>query len=206
MITVLWPVFQKIADQLNAPIYRADVLAKTTYETDLKGAYQQFNLRTAISVLEILQKGNWTIEQSQIEQGLLNVVNNTGLMGRWQILGSDPNIICDTAHNKEGLELVIQQLLKEDYQDLYIVLGTLSDKDLQTILPLFPKDAYYYFTTPGIPRALSANELKEAANNFGLKGEVVEEVIHALKSAKQRANPEDIIFVGGSTFVVAEVL
>ena len=201
-----WPVFRGIANQFDAPIYLADQMDLKTFETDLKGAYQQFNLLTATAIIEILSRRNWKIERVNIEQGLLNVVANTGLMGRWQLLGAEPKIICDTAHNKEGLELVIEQLLSEDYEQLYIVLGTLADKDLDSILPLFPKDAYYYFTTPDIPRALPAIELMEQAENFGLKGEVVEPVVTALDFAKQRANPQDFIFVGGSTFVVAEVL
>ncbi len=201
-----WPVFKQRANHLNAPLYRADQMKLKALESDLKGSYQEFNKLTALAVLEILNRKDWKIESNDIQQGLLNVVANTGLMGRWQLLGTEPMIICDTAHNKEGLQLVLKQLLNEDFEQLFIVLGTLADKDLDSILPLFPKQAYYYFTTPDIPRALSADNLMDKAEKFGLKGEVVEQVVSALELAKRKANPKDLIFVGGSTFVVAEVL
>ena len=201
-----WPVFKQRANHLNAPLYRADQMKLKALESDLKGSYQEFNKLTALAVLEILNRKDWKIESNDIEQGLLHVVANTGLMGRWQLLGTEPKIICDTAHNKEGLQLVLKQLLNEDFEQLFIVLGTLADKDLDSILPLFPKQAYYYFTTPDIPRALSADKLMDQAIKFGLRGEVVEQVVAALELAKRKANPKDLIFVGGSTFVVAEVL
>ena len=201
-----WPVFKQRANHLNAPLYRADQMKLKALESDLKGSYQEFNKLTALAVLEILNRKDWKIESNDIEQGLLHVVANTGLMGRWQLLGTEPKIICDTAHNKEGLQLVLKQLLNEDFEQLFIVLGTLADKDLDSILPLFPKQAYYYFTTPDIPRALSADNLMDKAEKFGLIGEVVEQVVSALELAKRKANPKDLIFVGGSTFVVAEVL
>ena len=201
-----WPVFKQRANHLNAPLYRADQMKLKALESDLKGSYQEFNKLTALAVLEILNRKDWKIESNDIQQGLLNVVANTGLMGRWQLLGTEPMIICDTAHNKEGLQLVLKQLLNEDFEQLFIVLGTLADKDLDSILPLFPKQAYYYFTTPDIPRALSADNLMDKAEKFGLIGEVVEQVVSALELAKRKANPKDLIFVGGSTFVVAEVL
>lgn len=201
-----WPVFKQRTNHLNAPLYRADQMILQSLESDLMGSYQEFNKLTALAVLEILNRKDWKIESNDIEQGLLHVVANTGLMGRWQLLGTEPKIICDTAHNKEGLQLVLKQLLNEDFEQLFIVLGTLADKDLDSILPLFPKQAYYYFTTPDIPRALSADNLMDKAEKFGLKGEVVEQVVSALELAKRKANPKDLIFVGGSTFVVAEVL
>ena len=201
-----WPVFKQRANHLNAPLYRADQMKLKALESDLKGSYQEFNKLTALAVLEILNRKDWKIESNDIEQGLLHVVANTGLMGRWQLLGTEPKIICDTAHNKEGLQLVLKQLLNEDFEQLFIVLGTLADKDLDSILPLFPKQAYYYYTTPDIPRALSADNLMDKAEKFGLIGEVVEQVVSALELAKRKANPKDLIFVGGSTFVVAEVL
>ena len=201
-----WPVFKQRTNHLNAPLYRADQMILQSLESDLMGSYQEFNKLTALAVLEILNRKDWKIESNDIEQGLLHVVANTGLMGRWQLLGTEPKIICDTAHNKEGLQLVLKQLLNEDFEQLFIVLGTLADKDLDSILPLFPKQAYYYFTTPDIPRALSADKLMDQAIKFGLRGEVVEQVVAALELAKRKANPKDLIFVGGSTFVVAEVL
>ena len=201
-----WPVFKQRTNHLNAPLYRADQMILQSLESDLMGSYQEFNKLTALAVLEILNRKDWKIESNDIEQGLLHVVANTGLMGRWQLLGTEPKIICDTAHNKEGLQLVLKQLLNEDFEQLFIVLGTLADKDLDSILPLFPKQAYYYFTTPDMPRALSADKLMDQAIKFGLRGEVVEQVVAALELAKRKANPKDLIFVGGSTFVVAEVL
>jgi dihydrofolate synthase/folylpolyglutamate synthase len=134
------------------------------------------------------------------------VVKNTNLKGRWQVLQENPKVICDTAHNKEGLEMVLKQLKKEAFKRLHIVLGVVSDKKLEDVLPLFPNNASYYFCKPDIPRGLSAAVLQEKAIQFNLIGKKYTTVKGALKSALLNANQQDIIYVGGSTFVVAEII
>ena len=199
-------VFEEIASEKNAPIVFAETCDATSYTSDLKGFYQQKNIRTVISTLRILQKKGWNISEENIQKGLMNTVRNTGLMGRWQLLKNNPKVICDTAHNKEGLQLVMEQLASEDFQKLHIVLGVVSDKDLASVLPLFPQNAAYYFCKPNIPRGLEASLLLTKARGFGLLGEEYISVSKAYKTALKRALPSDLVFVGGSTFVVAEVV
>ena len=134
------------------------------------------------------------------------MVANTGLMGRWQVLQDCPKVICDTAHNKEGLQYVLAQLQEEAFQNLHIVLGMVSDKDSAAVLPLFPKNAQYYFCKPDIPRGMPAEYIQEAASSFGLQGKCYASVKKALETAQLHASDQDLIFVGGSTFVVAEVV
>ena len=177
------------------------------YTTDLKGNYQQKNLQTAVTAVQVLTaKRHFKIDKEATKQGLLNVVKNTGLQGRWQTLGEHPKIICDTAHNAEGLQYVIRQLLEKSYNNLHIVLGVVADKNLDAILPLFPKNATYYFCTPDIPRGLDSKILQTAAKEHGLIGKSFDAVKNAFVEAKKNAAECDLIFVGGSTFVVAEVL
>jgi len=199
-------VFEEIALERNAPIVFAEMNDASTYSSDLKGSYQQKNIRTVISILRMLQKKGWNISEENIQKGLMNTVKNTGLMGRWQILGQAPKVICDTAHNREGLQIVLDQLASEDFQNLHIILGVVSDKDLASILPLFPKDANYYFCRPNIPRGLDASLLLSRARGFGLIGQEYISVSKAYEAALKAALPQDLVFVGGSTFVVAEVL
>ena len=144
--------------------------------------------------------------KENIKAGLLNVFKNTKLKGRWQILQEKPKVICDTAHNKEGLKYTLKQLQQEKYNRLHIVLGVVSDKDLDSVLPLFPKNAAYYFCKPNIQRGLSEEVLKEKSEDFKLLGKKFSSVKKAYKKALSNANQEDIIYVGGSTFVVAEVI
>jgi len=176
------------------------------YKMDVLGSYQQKNLTTAIRTITELQKVNFIIKEDHIIEGLQNVVKNTGLLGRWQILNKKPLTICDTAHNKEGLIYVLKQLLNEQYDQLHIVMGVVNDKNLDSILELFPKNATYYFCKPNIPRGLEAKTLKEQAKRFDLNGEAYRSVKQALNEAQNTANKEDLIFIGGSTFVVAEVV
>tara|TARA_R100001230_G_C5680893_1_gene187863 strand:+ start:545 stop:1717 length:1173 start_codon:yes stop_codon:yes gene_type:complete len=199
-------VFEEIALERNAPIVFAEMNDASTYSSDLKGSYQQKNIRTVISILRMLQKKGWNISEENIQKGLMNTVKNTGLMGRWQILGQAPKVICDTAHNREGLQIVLDQLASEDFQNLHIILGVVNDKDLASILPLFPKDAIYYFCRPNIPRGLDASLLLSRARGFGLIGQEYISVSKAYEAALKAALPQDLVFVGGSTFVVAEVL
>ena len=174
------------------------------FKTDLLGDYQKKNSRTAVAAIKCLN--GFQISEESIQKGLLNVVKNTKLNGRWQILQEYPKVICDTAHNREGLEIVFQQLKKEQFNTLHIVLGVVSDKMLETIFPLFHTHANYYFCKPDIPRGLSEAILQEKAVEFHLIGKKYASVKLALKSALLNANQQDIIYVGGSTFVVAEII
>lgn len=176
------------------------------YKMDVLGSYQQKNLTTAIRTITELQNANFLIKEDHIIEGLQNVVKNTGLLGRWQILNKKPLTICDTAHNKEGLIYVLKQLLNEQYDQLHIIMGVVNDKNLDYILDLFPKNATYYFCKPNIPRGLDAKILREQAKRFDLNGKAYKSVKDGLYAAQNAANKEDLIFIGGSTFVVAEVV
>ncbi|MCZ4317367.1 bifunctional folylpolyglutamate synthase/dihydrofolate synthase [Aequorivita viscosa] len=199
-------VFKTIASEKNAPIKFAEGLNTPDFISDLKGIYQEKNIKTVLTTLKILQEKGWNISEENIKKGLLNTVKNTGLMGRWQVLGNNPKVVCDTGHNKEGLQLVTAQLAKESYKKLHIVLGVVSDKDLASVLPLFPQNATYYFCKPNIPRGMDASLLLSSARGFGLIGEEYISVSNAYKAALRAASEQDLIFIGGSTFVVAEVL
>lgn len=201
------PIFMEIAQKNNAPIYFASDLVNENYESDLKGIYQKNNVKTARQTLEILRKDRgFTVSDKSILNGFKNVVKNTDLKGRWQLLMDKPKVICDTAHNKEGLFYVITQLQNEIFDKLHIVLGVVNDKNLDSILPLFPKNAIYYFCKPNIPRGLDANILANKALEYNLKGAIFDSTKIALKAAKKSASSNDLIYVGGSTFVVAEVV
>ncbi|KAF9658600.1 folylpolyglutamate synthase/dihydrofolate synthase family protein [Tenacibaculum sp. ZH5_bin.1] len=196
-------VFNTKAEECEAPIFFASD-KKQNYTTDLLGEYQKHNVTTAVIATQQLKE--FRITEENIKKGLLNVVKNTNLKGRWQVLQEKPKVICDTAHNKEGLFYTLEQLKKENYKQLHIVLGVVSDKDLSEILPMFPEKAKYYFCKPNIPRGLPVDKLKEQASEFGLMGEVFCSVSQSLAKAKVNASKEDMIYVGGSTFVVAEIL
>lgn len=198
-------VFLQKAEENNSKIYFADAQNYPSYQLDLKGVCQQKNLKTVLKTLEVLMP-DFSVSKEAITKGLHNVIYNTGLMGRWQQLRQNPKVICDTAHNKEGLNYVVQQLSEEQFEKLHIVLGVVSDKDLQSVLPLFPQTAHYYFCKPDIPRGMDASVLRQQAMAFGLSGDVYTSVLKAYESALKAANERDMIFVGGSTFVVAEII
>ncbi|WOC39778.1 folylpolyglutamate synthase/dihydrofolate synthase family protein [Polaribacter sp. HL-MS24] len=176
----------------------------THYKTDLLGNYQKKNVLTALAAIEQLK--GFDVSREQLQNGLLRVAQNTNLKGRWQILKEQPMVICDTAHNKEGLEIVLNQLRNLSYSRLHFVLGVVSDKDLERILPMFPTKATYYFCKPNIPRGLSEVILQEKASEFNLKGKKYESVEKAYSEALLNANQNDMIYIGGSTFVVAEII
>ena len=199
-------VFRTKATKEQAPIYFADQRIVTTLPTSLKGAYQIHNVRTVLQTIEILNTGAFTIPTEAVQQGLLKVTENTGLRGRWEVLGSSPTVICDTAHNKEGLSLVFKQLQAEKFQRLHVVVGMVNDKDTPSLLELFPKEAQYYFCKPNVPRGLEASELAQIFTEHGFEGSIHRSVKDALKAAKQSASHDDLIYVGGSTFVVAEII
>ena len=196
-------VFITKAAKECAPIYFASDTTES-YRSDLLGDYQTKNSKTAVAAIKILK--GYQVSKENIKNGLLNVVKNTNLKGRWQVLQEHPKIICDTAHNKEGLAIVLNQLKKQPFKRLHIVLGFVADKKLETMLPLFPSSASYYFCKPGISRGLSEAVLEANAKKFNLLGKKYSSVKLALKSALLNANQEDIIYVGGSTFVVAEII
>ena len=196
-------VFIAKAAKEGAPIYFASDTSET-YISDLLGDYQIQNSKTAVAAIKILK--GYQVSKENIKNGLLNVVKNTNLKGRWQVLQEHPKVICDTAHNKEGLAIVLNQLKKQPFKKLHIVLGVVADKKLETILPLFPSSADYYFCKPAISRGLSEAILETNAKKFNLVGEKYSSVKLALKSALLNANQQDIIYVGGSTFVVAEII
>lgn len=200
------PVFERIASEKNAPITFAENSECSDNASDLKGVYQKKNIRTVLTSLRVLQKNGWNISEENIKDGLLKSIANTGLMGRWQVLNEKPKVVCDTAHNEDGLRIVMDQLTKETYNQLHIVLGVVNDKNLESILPFFPKNAIYYFCKPNVPRGLDASLLTVRALEFGLKGEEYMSVQKAYKTALAAASDEDFIYIGGSTFVVAEVV
>lgn len=200
------PVFVEKAKQLNAPIQFADEYPTQEYESDLKGVYQQKNKKTVVATINILQQLGWKIAKNHIKQGLLNVVNNTGLMGRWQILNKQPITVCDTGHNEAGIKLILAQLAEQQFKKLHFVLGVVNDKDITNILQLLPKNATYYFCQAKIPRALEVSVLAEKATAVGLSGKIFPTVEAAYQAAQKNATAQDMIFIGGSTFVVAEVV
>jgi len=201
------PVFIAKAISTDSSIYFASDTITEDYQSDLKGDYQNSNKKTAIQTLRILNTiSEFEISEAEIKKGFLYVVKNTGLQGRWQQLNHAPKTICDTAHNKHGLEIVLNQLEKEEFDTLHFVFGVVNDKDLEEILPLFPKNAVYYFCKPNMSRGLDAIILEQKSKEFGLQGKVYNSVSEAYTSAKENATSTDFIYIGGSTFVVAEIL
>ena len=201
------PVFLAKAKEGNSQIYFASELISENYPSDLIGDYQIQNKKTVVQTIAVLnQQNKFKISLENIKSGLLNVSKNTGFKGRWQQIGKSPKVICDTAHNKHGLEVVLHQIEKEVFETLHIVLGVVNDKDLDEILPLFPKKAIYYFCKPNIPRGLDATILQQKAADYQLNGAVYISVSDAYNAALNKALQTDFIYVGGSTFVVAEIL
>ncbi|MEP2279974.1 folylpolyglutamate synthase/dihydrofolate synthase family protein [Maribacter sp.] len=198
------PVFKTMAQQNNSEIKFAEDSKYTDYEIGLLGSYQKKNIKGVLATLSTLS--GFKVTESNIVKGLKHVVENTQLMGRWQQIGLDPTIICDTAHNKEGISLVINQVKKQKFKDLHIVVGFVKGKDVSEISALFPKDATYYYCKPKNFRGLDEKDLERVFSEIGLVGSVYDSVNKAFMAAKKRAKKNDFIFVGGSNFVVAEVL
>lgn len=220
-------VFQEKADLENAQIYFADkefditpLSLKSEYneciisgdyytdlmlETDLQGGYQSKNIRTSFAAFNLL-KHIYPIKLKHFQSGLKSVKKNTGLMGRWQYLGDSPTILCDTGHNEAGIKEVVKGLSALSFKKLHFILGVVNDKDITGILKLLPKNAQYYFTNASIPRALKAEHLKNSSIDFDLNGDAYPSVQEALNAAKRNASGDDLIFIGGSTFIVAELL
>lgn len=201
------PVFMAKALETNSEIYFASELIDKEYASSLIGDYQKHNKKTVLQSVKVVEeKYDYKISETNIKNGFLNVIENTDLQGRWQQLKDNPNVICDTAHNKHGLEIVLNQIQKEKFKELHIVLGVVNDKDLDEILPLFPKNAKYYFCKPNISRGLEAFILKQKSEEHGLKGQIYNSVSAAYTNALNTASVNDFIYIGGSTFVVAEIL
>ena len=221
------PIFRQIAEERHAPLWLANnytVLNPQLKEVgwvmdiahqqklwlndvtfSLRGIYQLKNIPGILQGLHCLTRCGWVIEPEHIRQGFAQVQTLTGLKGRWQTLREKPTVIADTGHNREALQDIVAQLATYPYQQLYMVLGFSKEKSLSHILPLLPKDAYYYFCQATVPRALAAPALAEQAHAAGLTGEVVENVQQAYQQALQRADENDLIFIGGSSFVVADL-
>lgn len=222
-------VFNETAKQLKAPIEFADknyklisssynkeflsitLLHKKTntthlYNLDLQGSYQVKNVMGVLNTTEILKQKGFIIEETDIKNALSQVQKLTGLHGRWQIIQEKPLVIADTGHNEDGIKEVLDNLKRYTYKTLHFVLGVVNDKDISKILKLLPKDATYYFCKASIPRALDENELATLAKKNGLNGSTFKTVPEALKKAIKQAKVNDLVFVGGSTFTVADIL
>jgi len=200
-------VFIAKSKETNSDIYFASDLISETLPSTLLGDYQVHNKKTVQKAIKIMvTQNNFKISEENIRNGFLQVITNTGLQGRWQQLNENPKVICDTAHNSHGLKIVLNQIQKEEFNKLHIVLGVVNDKDLDEILPLLPKNATYYYCKPNIPRGLNAEILHQKGIDFGLIGKVYNSVSNAYHEALKNANKNDFIYIGGSTFVVAEVL
>ena len=197
-------VFREKALKMKAEIIFADQIEVSSYASDLKGNYQQQNIRTAMVGLRQLK--SFKLYPKKIKEGLMNVIANTGLQGRWQVLNDVPKIVADVAHNKEGLEYTIAQIESHSYGQLHLVLGFVKDKAVDKILQLFSQRARFYLCAPQVPRALSIEDLDRIAADLKLNYKIFSSVEEAYSAAKNQAQSDDFIYVGGSTFVVAEIL
>tara|TARA_B110000240_G_C13506979_1_gene456886 strand:+ start:3213 stop:4415 length:1203 start_codon:yes stop_codon:yes gene_type:complete len=194
-------IFKSIAKEKNAKLYYND--NPKNIITDVKGDYQNENIGTAIKAIEVL---NWNISNEQINKGINNILKNTGLEGRWQKLSENPLTICDVGHNEDGIKNILRQIEKTKFNKLHFIFGSVNDKVLTNIFKLLPKKAKYYFCAAKIDRALQTNILKQRAEEFNLYGDEFSSVNQAYINAKENASKDDLIFIGGSTFIVAEVL
>ena len=219
------PVFLRKAQEVGAPIIFAEedhlllshtrtsdgqYLYQTVDYADLKGELgglcQLKNTNTLLSAIRQLKVQGYALTDEAIREGFAGVCELTGLMGRWQKVGSCPTVICDTGHNVGGISYIVEQLALQTYDRLHIVMGMVNDKDISGVLAMLPRKASYYFTQASVQRALPAGRVKELANKFGLEGEAYPDVSSALAAAKAAATDKDLIFVGGSSFIVADLL
>lgn len=199
--------FKSFSKQSHLPIsiYRKGELLFGNLKLDLTGKYQLKNCCTVLQTLELIQS-KFPVKNRDIRSGLKNVKSNTGFAGRWQMLSSKPLIIADTGHNEDGIKEIVQMLQTIRYRKLHFVLGMVNDKAIDKILKLLPEEAVYYFCKANIPRGLDALQLSEQAGRFHLNGVVCSSVKGALRMAKKNAGNNDLVFIGGSTFTVAEVV
>lgn len=221
-------VFSDKAEEMNAPLFFADAMYKLTsvvpgrllkiaaeeqgsgsmveIESPLTGFYQARNIITVLGAVRVMQSSGFSISCRDLVSGILKVIGNTGIQGRWQVLSKSPLTICDTGHNEGGLREVVRQIRNTPHDKLHFVFGAAEDKDLTEILKLLPPEAIYYFCKADVPRGLDAVALATRAAHAGLNGRYYSSVKTALAAAQIAAQPNDLIFIGGSTFVVAEVL
>ncbi|MCK9305860.1 MAG: Mur ligase family protein [Bacteroidales bacterium] len=211
-------IFLRKAEDGNSPVVFAqkslfrEVLA-SDYQLDLKGDYQTHNIRTVLTALSVLGENRRFLDiageqwsDSTIREALKTAAAATGLRGRWETLNRNPLIICDTGHNANGLKIVFSQLRRQNFKRLFIALGFVADKDLNSIIGLLPQNAYYFFTQARIERALAAGELAKRAFSLGYKGEIVSEIPEVFTKYREMSGEGDLLFIGGSTYVVAEAL
>ncbi|GAA0894785.1 folylpolyglutamate synthase/dihydrofolate synthase family protein [Fulvivirga kasyanovii] len=216
-------VFERIAEERQASLYFAgnsytsrfdssgDLVVFSgdsklhTFNVQPAGYYQTKNIPGVLKVIDILRERGFEIADEHIIKGIENVRAITGLKGRWHVLGTQPMVVCDVGHNKAGVELILDQIASTPHKDLYMVWGAVNDKDITDTLALLPKEAHYFFCQANIPRALDAEKLYEEATKQGLKGRIIKNVNEAIAEAKALAGKDDLIFIGGSTFVVAEI-
>lgn len=196
----------------QAQSHHSSIIDASSLSTDevpsceLMGIYQEENRKTACMSIKKLQELGWNISDENMAQGFMHVTRNTGLLGRWQVLGQKPTIIADVAHNEDGIIQVVKQLKTLSYNHLHFVLGMVNDKDISKVLSLLPKNATYYFCKANIPRGLDAALLRDQAMMQDLHGEAYGSVADAFSAAQKHAAPDDLVFAGGSVFTVAEVL
>ena len=198
-------IFVDDSNAKSAEIVFADDFIYDNYDCDLKGDYQKKNIKTVLKSTEILKHLDYKINNSHIETGLNNVSNNTGLQGRWQVIQKKPMIICDTAHNEAALVEVISQLTDMDYSDLHFIIGFSNDKDLEKISKLFPEDSKYYFVQSKVGRARDAKQVRDIFKLNNRNGNYYKSIENTIKYVKGISKENDIIFIGGSTFVVSEI-
>ena len=199
------PIFTEIAKSKKSEIIFADHFIYDTYNCDLKGDYQKKNIKTVLKSTEILKHLDYKINDSHIKTGLNNVSNNTGLQGRWQVIQRKPMIICDTAHNEAALGEVISQLTKMEYSELHFIIGFSNDKNLKKISKIFPEDSKYYFVQSKVGRARDAKEVRDIFKLNNRCGDYYRSVKNTIQYVKGVSKENDIIFIGGSTFVVSEI-
>ena len=221
-------VFEEVAHARHAQVYFADEIVrvkevenkqegslseyhvedrggKHSYQIDLRGNYQKKNLTGILMAVEVLKEKIPGLREEVVKRGLSRIIANTGLKGRWQKLQERPLVYCDTGHNAEGIKMVVEQLKAIPHQRLFMILGMSNDKDIAPVLSLLPREASYTFCEAKLPRAMSADSLQAQAAVFGLRGSVVADVNVALAQVLKEAGEDDLVFVGGSTFVVAEL-
>ena len=199
------PIFTDIAKSKKSEIIFADHFIYDTYNCDLKGDYQKKNIKTVLKSTEILKHLDYKINDSHIKTGLNNVSNNTGLQGRWQVIQRKPMIICDTAHNEAALGEVISQLMDMEYSDLHFIIGFSNDKNLKKISKIFPEDSKYYFVQSKVGRARDAKEVRDIFKLNNRCGDYYKSIENTINYVKGVSKENDIIFIGGSTFVVSEI-
>ncbi|HJZ40683.1 MAG TPA: folylpolyglutamate synthase/dihydrofolate synthase family protein [Bacteroidales bacterium] len=224
------PVFRQVSSQREAPLHIADEIYEIPYsmksmdgfqvfnvvkngavcfpnlKCGLLGHYQRKNTVTLLSVLDQLKKSGYHITEKSIYAGIRNVITNTGLTGRWQIVQHQPDVVCDTAHNADGLKQVMQQIIETPHEHLHIILGFVNDKDIHEIFNYLPEEAAFYFTRLSVPRTMSENDLASLANNNGFTGQSFTHVKDAFEAAKEKAGINDLILITGSNFLVADFL